>query len=325
MNIFKYLIILLLFILGCKHPIPDIGEEEKIFFYDRGEEKLQMVDLDGKNKKPLSLFSKKEMLGSLQWFPDGKRLFFSVYRYPEGGKRYIHHHYICDFEKKKLYRLKEGFNDGVGHKWSQDGSKVVYESNTDTDIYIMDSNGRNKRNLTNTPNIVEMEPNFHPDGKKILFYLYDRDNLKPKGLYTINIDGSELKKLTTFLPSFKLLTFTISYSPDGSLIAFIGKAPDDTYPKIYLMDTEGKNLRRLTNNSIGQCTFCWSPDGKKIAFYGKPLDKSGKAKGGGYISYIYTVNIDGSDLRLICPVKFILNEISWRPRPKKESFSKFSQ
>ena len=36
--------------------------------------------------------------------------------------------------------------------------------------------------------------------------------------------------------------------------------------EIYVMDTDGKNLRRLTHNPLDEWEPSWSPDGKRIAF-----------------------------------------------------------
>ena len=37
--------------------------------------------------------------------------------------------------------------------------------------------------------------------------------------------------------------------------------------EIYIMDADGKNQRRLTNNPTDDAVPAWSPDGQKIAFH----------------------------------------------------------
>lgn len=57
-----------------------------------------------------------------------------------------------------------------------------------------------------------------------------------------------------------------------STIAFSSTRDDPTNPnlilasEIYLMDEDGTNLRRLTNNMTGEGFAALSPDGKKIVF-----------------------------------------------------------
>ncbi len=59
--------------------------------------------------------------------------------------------------------------------WSPDGNSVVYATPSDdghnflaSDIWIYDLSERKNQNLTQTPNEIEMRPNWSPDGKKIV-------------------------------------------------------------------------------------------------------------------------------------------------------------
>ena len=55
-----------------------------------------------------------------------------------------------------------------------------------------------------------------------------------------------------------------SFSPDGKRIVFSGARGGFT--NLYVIDTDGRNLRALTNDLYGAVMPAWSPDGRKIAF-----------------------------------------------------------
>ena len=55
-----------------------------------------------------------------------------------------------------------------------------------------------------------------------------------------------------------------SWSPDGRHIAFHSERDDNW--DIYVMGSDGSNLRRLTNHEAGDGDPSWSPDGRHIAF-----------------------------------------------------------
>lgn len=74
-------------------------------------------------------------------------------------------------------------------------------------------------------------------------------------------------------------------SPDGKRIAFQSNRTGNW--EIYVMNSDGKNLRQLTQNSAADNSPCWSPDGKRILFVS---DRDGKE----YDSEIYIMNEDGS-------------------------------
>lgn len=109
-----------------------------------------------------------------------------------------------------------------------------------------------------------------------------------------------------------------SYSPDGKLIAFgsnrsafDGKmderqakifAADKSYMMdIYIMEADGKNVRRLTDALGYDGGPFFSPDGKRICWRHFSED--------GTVAEIMTMNIDGSDKRQLTK----LNASSWAP------------
>ncbi len=76
-----------------------------------------------------------------------------------------------------------------------------------------------------------------------------------------------------------------SWSPDGSKIAFYSER--DGNAEIYVMDADGTNIVRLTDNAADEGYPAFSPDGTRISF---DSDRDGAFE-------IYTMNVDGSDVR----------------------------
>ena len=125
-------------------------------------------DLKRENKK--ILFQGKGDILNLLPSLDEKKLVFEVV----GGNLWI-----LDIQTLKKTNL------GIGHEpaWNSRGDKIVYMITQDdghvitsSDIYIINTDGTKKTNLTNTPNKLEMRPDWHSNGKWII---YDLDGLGP--------------------------------------------------------------------------------------------------------------------------------------------------
>ena len=197
------------------------------------------------------------------------------------------------------------------------------------DIYIMDINGKNLQNLTNSPT-HEFKPAFSPDGHRMAYvstrdgnleiYVMDLNTKVSHGLthhpgrddnpawspdgqwiafdsnreatyniYKIEPDGENLQRLTHEGNG----NYNAAWSPDSQSIAFNSSR---VAPGIYIMDADGRNQRRLPNQPQRGRMPSWSPDGKQIAFSDTMLGgHRDPLLGGG--QDIYTLNVDGSSLR----------------------------
>lgn len=143
----------------------------------------------------------------------------------------------------------------------QRSSKIAFY--TARDIHLLTfARGGGVVNLTNHP-AEDIWPALSPDRSRIVFSS-DRDN--PAGefeLYSMNVDGSGLVRLTNSLGSDWV--GPQAWSPDGSRIVF-SSMRDDPSGEIYIMNADGSGVVRLTDNSHSDGCAAWSPDGSSIAF-----------------------------------------------------------
>jgi TolB protein len=88
-------------------------------------------------------------------------------------------------------RLTDSVGVDVYPKWSPDGTQIAFLSNRDgnVEIYVMNADGSDPRNLTNNPAQESTQGDFFwsLDGTQILFHS-DRDGNSE--VYLMNADGS---------------------------------------------------------------------------------------------------------------------------------------
>ena len=133
-------------------------------------------------------------------------------------------------------------------------------------------------------------------------------NSKSRSVFTMDIDGSNVKKLT----DNEYYEESPSWSPNGKQIIFTRQLRDknDTTHaangEIFIMDSDGSNVKRLTNKVGYDSGSVFSPNGKQIAFYGNNEEKWD----------IYIMNSDGSELTNLTNETIECYSPSWSPDGK---------
>ncbi len=185
------------------------------------------------------------------------------------------------------------------------------------EVCVMDYDGSNLTNLTNTPiGFAEDHPSWSPDGKKIMYCTETTRSRRTKKpdyageIYVMNADGSSKQNLT----NNPALDFRPSWSPDSKRIVFVSNR--DGNAEIYVMNADGSEQKRLTNNSGGEQDPSWSPDGNKIVFSSTRDRKKNDRN-----VEIYVMNADGTDQRNLTNNSARDDSPSWSPDGKRIAFN----
>jgi len=185
-------------------------------------------------------------------------------------------------------------------------TRIAYVSTQtgNKEIYVMDWDGNNPLPLTKNGSI-NMNPDFSPDGREIIFTSYKHGN---PDLYWRSLS----KTAEVVLSRRKGLNITGSWSPDGKKIALSLSKDGDA--EIYTLDKDGEHPNRLTINPALDLYPAWSPDGKQLAFVS---DRLGKPQ-------IFIMNANGGDIRRLTTSGNYNVNPRWSPKGDRIAYSRMT-
>ncbi len=256
----------------------EIPEPNSILYVSNqtGNQEIFMLDLKTQKKTNLTENPANDMNPQLS--PDGK---FIVFYSDRDGDNEI---YRMKLDDRSVEQLTKNNSHDYDPAYSPDGTMIAYKSTAfdqKGDIFIMDADGSNPRNLTpDRSDTEEWDPTFTLDGKKIIFVIRTNGDDMTDEIAEINTDGTGFKQLT----SNNIPDWYPSIHPSLDRIVFISKTDPKNPDDIYVSALDGTDRVQMTALPGNDADPSWSQFGDKIIFIN---DQDGDYD-------IYMMNADGT-------------------------------
>ena len=211
-------------------------------------------------------------------------------------------------QDKRVKRLAIMDQDGHNHRFLTSGKDLVLTPrfsptaheiaylnyfNDEPNIYLFEvATGRTEK-LGSFPGMT-FAPRFHPDGNKLIMSLAQDGSTN---IFEMDLLSRATRQLTNTIH----IDTAPSYSPDGKKIVFESDR-DGGRQQLFIMDSDGRKVKRISYNKGRYATPVWSPRGDVIAFT--------KMLGGEF--FIGIMRTDGTAERLLAR-GFLVEAPTWAP------------
>ena len=268
------------------------------------EKQIFICDIDGKNLEQVTHTNATHL--SPSWDPSGKKLLFTSY---ESGNPDLYQIDLTTGKKIKVSGYR-GINSGA--TYSSNGSLIAYSGSVagDTEIFVTHP-GSQRRSPLLRGHGIDVDPNFSPDGRWLVFVSGRYGNPHIFRAKLVWNKGQDQVKVV----EDKRLTYagwynaTPAFSPNSKKIAFAGYDREIDRFDLFMMNSDGSSMERLTIRSGDNESPTWSQNGQLIMFHSNRIGTSDRK--GRY--QLYIMNRDGTDQRMIHTGLYEAQTPKWGP------------
>ena len=185
--------------------------------------------------------------------------------------------YKLDLVTRKTKRLTTSPGHNFGATISPDGKHIAFASTrngalgapnwpvSSGSIFVMDADGSHVRQITDADSSSTHNfPAWSPHGDWIAFQVTRKTEPLRPSIYAVrpNGEGMHILQYDGLYPA---------WSPDGKRIAFNrGREGAPHEQDLHVMDADGSDARRLSNDAGAEYMPSWAPDGKHLAYVHDP-------------------------------------------------------
>jgi TolB protein len=265
---------------------------------------LYVVASDGSGKRQVT--SGPDGDGLPTWSPDGTKIAFESQ--------------VADLSREVVATDKDG-----GHRvvladhlaevgdlsWAPDSRRVAFGArlpDTHSSHIFVAEVGRGGAVELGGSDLFGIEPSWSPDGLEIAFKRIDAERSQADyadgTLWLMGADGSNPHQLSPSGGSGNELWNT-AWSPDGKRLAFLALGNNQRHD-VYVIGSDGKGQRNLTDSPQDEYWPSWSPDGARIAFPRMSLTANNQGT-------VVVVDPDGSNPVVLPGPPVNSNTLIWSP------------
>jgi TolB protein len=185
------------------------------------------------------------------------------------------------------------------------GSKIYFTSDStgSKEIWSMDYDGSNQRQLTNYKSLSEY-PVVSADGKMFAFATLAKDR------WQVNVFSAETGRKLPFLNPVSSLVATPEFTPDGQHLMFASSI--DGWTQLFISDVNGSNMRRISHVRAIEVSSKVNPKtGSDVLFIS---GRSGHQQ-------LWRMNMEGGDLEMLTTGEGDVSNPSWNPNGQTIAFA----
>lgn len=168
------------------------------------------------------------------------------------------------------YKYHTGLGSGLAISYDDQHIAFSYFNNGSSAIYTARQDGTDVKRVSNPDQVYHSNPQFSPDGSKILYLSRNKDRIQ--SLYTANVDGTNPKKLSDDSQHISGAVFS-----DESETIFFSSMPAEESLKsegetkegfdLFSVKIDGSGMQQLTDRDFYTMeSLIFSADKKEIIF-----------------------------------------------------------